>query len=116
MFSNYLLLWLLWLLLWLLWLLWLNQPLGLAIQKLGAVVQVGVIAGITGILRVGFVRKKRDLVGLVAIHVLPRITASICGCAQPLGRLSIVGGCSRYTHGVRRAGCGGCRGARSARC
>ena len=75
MFFNYLLM----RLLWLLWLLWLNQPLGLAIQIIGAVVQVGVITGITGILRVGLVWIKRDLVGIVSlVSLVSIVTILIC--------------------------------------
>jgi len=50
----------------------LNEPFGLAVQKLGTVVQVGIIARIAGILRVGLVRIKANLVGLVSIHVFAR--------------------------------------------
>ena len=90
--------------------LWLHKPLGLAVQILGTVVQIGVITGITGILRVGFVRVKRDLVGLVSIHVLAGIAwiawiAWIAAriWAQLFGCLPIVRGGSRNTHGVRSA-------------
>lgn len=54
----------------------LYEPLGFAVQKFGTVVQVGIIAGITGILRAGFIRKKSNLVVVsTLVDVLPRIDA-----------------------------------------